>query len=179
MMCSLMAGYHGYSMSNNACYAYECGKRPKSKWTKAAILEALAEYNGEEFAEAAKPYKVSVLKEAVLETLEWHHTSSKYNRTAFYEPKEYGDVQEMLADIEREVEFQQAEKENKEEPPASERWHVKYGVWGGTSKHPKLEWVEADGTLESNRTWFTCDDGTKKKVSGNYFQLLYQLKVKK
>lgn len=134
-----MAGYHGYSMSNNACYAYDCGKRPKSKWTKAGILEMLAENNGKEFAEAAKPYKANILKEAVLESNEWHHTSSKYNRTNFYEVKEYGDVQEMLTDIERELEWQQMEKQNKEEPPAPERWHVKYGVWSGTRKHPKLE----------------------------------------
>lgn len=174
-----MAGYWGYSMSNNAVDAYECNKRPKSKWTKSLILEALAEYNGEEFAEAAKPYKVSVLKEAVLETNEWHHTSSKYNRTDFYEVKEYSDVQEMLADIERELEWQETEKENKVEPPAPERWHVKYGVWCGTRKHPKLTWVEVDGTLESNRTWFTADDGTRKKISGNYFQLLYKLKDNK
>lgn len=33
-----MAGYHGYSMSNNAVAAYSNGKRPRTKWTKALIL---------------------------------------------------------------------------------------------------------------------------------------------
>lgn len=171
-----MAGYSGYSMSNNAVDAYECGKRPLSKWTKASILEMLAENNGEEFAEAAKPYKAKLLKEALLVTHEWHHTSSRYNRTNFYEVKSYGEVSEMLADIERELEYQQAEASAAaDEPPAPERWHVKYGVWSGTRKHPKLDWVEADGAVESNRTWFVCDDGTRKKLSGNYFKLLHKI----
>lgn len=29
-----MAGYSGYSMSNNAVDAYESGEKPRSKWTK-------------------------------------------------------------------------------------------------------------------------------------------------
>lgn len=36
-----MAGYSGYSMSNNAVDAYESGEKPRSKWTKAAILNAI------------------------------------------------------------------------------------------------------------------------------------------
>lgn len=35
-----MAGYHGYSMSNNAVSAYADGEMPLSKWTKAEILDA-------------------------------------------------------------------------------------------------------------------------------------------
>lgn len=36
-----MAGYDGYSMSNNAREAYEYGYMPKSKWTKATMIEAI------------------------------------------------------------------------------------------------------------------------------------------
>lgn len=36
-----MAGYSGYSMSNNAVAAYENGEKPLSKWKKADILEAV------------------------------------------------------------------------------------------------------------------------------------------
>ena len=35
-------GYHGYSMSNNAKEAYENGEMPLSKWTKTAIIDAIA-----------------------------------------------------------------------------------------------------------------------------------------
>ena len=38
-----MAGYCGYSMSNNAVDAYNDGEKPLSKWTKRAIIEAIEE----------------------------------------------------------------------------------------------------------------------------------------
>lgn len=33
-----MAGYQGYSMSNNAVQAYKQGEKPRSKWTKAEVV---------------------------------------------------------------------------------------------------------------------------------------------
>lgn len=36
-----MAGYNGFSMSNNAVAAYEDGEKPLSKWTKADIFEII------------------------------------------------------------------------------------------------------------------------------------------
>lgn len=33
-----MAGYSGWSMSNNAVTAYEDGEKPLSRWTKVDIL---------------------------------------------------------------------------------------------------------------------------------------------
>lgn len=170
-----MSGYFGYSMSNNACVAYDEGKMPLSKWKKADILAALKESNGEDFAMLAKSYTVKILKKAVLECREWHHTSSRYNRTDFYEVKQYDCIDEMLADIKFSADMQPAKNEEK---PVPERWHVKYGVWSGSRRHPKLTWVEADGTLDGDRysaVWFTADDGTRKKVDGNYFKLLSKL----
>ena len=38
-----MAGYNGWSMSNNAVAAYEDGEKPLSKWTKADIFDAIKE----------------------------------------------------------------------------------------------------------------------------------------
>ena len=37
-----MAGYYGYSMSNNAVSAYEEGEMPLSKWTKQGVIEYIA-----------------------------------------------------------------------------------------------------------------------------------------
>ena len=84
-----MSGYFGYSMSNNAVSAYRNGKKPLSKWTKKAILEALEEEceHGNvpnEALDLAKGMTVKELKEKVLECTEWHHTSKFYNRTDFY-----------------------------------------------------------------------------------------------
>ena len=36
-----MAGYNGFSMSNNAVAAYEDGEKPLSKWTKANIFDTI------------------------------------------------------------------------------------------------------------------------------------------
>lgn len=36
-----MAGYYGYSMSNNAVEAYKSGEKPYSKWKKADIIQAI------------------------------------------------------------------------------------------------------------------------------------------
>ena len=36
-----MAGYRGFSMSNNAVDAYISGEKPFSKWTKSEILKEI------------------------------------------------------------------------------------------------------------------------------------------
>lgn len=38
-----MAGYSGWSMSNNAVDAYSNGEKPLSKWTKADIFDTIEE----------------------------------------------------------------------------------------------------------------------------------------
>lgn len=78
-----MAGYKGYSMSNNAVEAYAKGEKPMSKWTKAAILYELKKVNPE-IVELAKKLTVSELKSRLINTTSWHHTSSKFNQTDFY-----------------------------------------------------------------------------------------------
>lgn len=85
-----MAGYKGYSMSNNAISAYESGEKPLSRWTKPAIMDELdkAYSAGElplEALEAADGMKTTDLKNAVLVYSSCHHTSAKYNRTKFYQ----------------------------------------------------------------------------------------------
>lgn len=74
-----MAGYYGFSMSNNAVSAYECGEKPLSKWTKEAILSLCGE-KSEELASLT----VSELRKNLLYNSSWHHTSCHYNRTVFY-----------------------------------------------------------------------------------------------
>ena len=81
-----MAGYKGWAMSNNAVAAYENGKKPLSKWTKAAILDAIRKQEIELKCSKEKLRKlpVEVLKETCLIYSSWHHTSSHYNKTDFY-----------------------------------------------------------------------------------------------
>ena len=81
-----MAGYNGFSMSNNAVAAYEDGEKPLSKWTKADIFGAIEEQEVELKCsiEKLKKLPVKVLKEICLIYSSWHHTSNHYNKTDFY-----------------------------------------------------------------------------------------------
>ena len=82
-----MAGYKGYSMSNNAVEAYESGEKPMSKWTREAIIgeiEAMTGESEEAVKTALKPYTAAELRNRLLGYSSWHHTSCRYNRTNFY-----------------------------------------------------------------------------------------------
>lgn len=89
-----MAGYYGYSMSNNAVYAYENYEMPKSKWNKKMIFEAI-EFErrpiggawfeiSDEVINELKKLPLKLLKIYILEYKGWHHTSKFYNETEFY-----------------------------------------------------------------------------------------------
>ena len=76
---SKIAGYHNFSMSNNAVAAYNNAEMPLSKWTKAEILTHCGEK-----AEMLRNLTVAELRRELLENRGWHHTSSQYNRTDFF-----------------------------------------------------------------------------------------------
>lgn len=75
-----MAGYKGYSMSNNAIEAYNNGERPLSKWNKKAVIEYIAEDLGVSTEEVQLKYNYDYY----LTKKSYHHTSCKYNKTDFY-----------------------------------------------------------------------------------------------
>ena len=80
-----MAGYaDDFSMSNNAIDAYDRGLRPRSKWSKADILNALPA-NARAYLQL-DGYPLEFLREYFLVAEEWHHTSKLYNKTEFYRP---------------------------------------------------------------------------------------------
>lgn len=83
-----MAGYKGYSMSNNAVKAYDEGRMPLSKWTKTAILEAvenyLTSYGNKKYFTRFENLNKKDLSQFISTDGEWHHTSKYYNRTVFY-----------------------------------------------------------------------------------------------
>lgn len=85
-----MAGYHGYSMSNNAVAAYENGEMPMSKWSKKAIIERIEEAIDDGDIELQcsldklKKLPLEFLKRDCLTYSSWHHTSKFYNETDFY-----------------------------------------------------------------------------------------------
>lgn len=76
-----MAGYHNYSMSNNAVAAYSRGCVPISKMTKLWFKH----HKLDRIFGTVKKLKEAI-KEDVVAPSEWHHTSKEYNCTDFYDP---------------------------------------------------------------------------------------------
>lgn len=86
------AGYIGQSMSRRAAIAYDNGEKPKSKWTKKAMLAALEEWadweDREVSTEIAKMKKDEIFNKYFCLT-SWHHTGKFANETDFYGVDEY------------------------------------------------------------------------------------------
>ena len=84
-----MAGYHNYSMSNNAVEAYNTGEKPISKWKKSDIISEINQYRKEfdlPLIDNAifKKISIKIMRKHFLTCSSWHHTSSHYNKTDFY-----------------------------------------------------------------------------------------------
>lgn len=94
-------GYVGCSMSERAVAAYESGEKPKSKWTKAAMLGAIERYCDEQglaydpegtfvnpYGEVGFPSLKTMPKDDVFRVFftrtSWHHTGKYANETPFY-----------------------------------------------------------------------------------------------
>lgn len=169
-----MAGYNRWSMSNNAVAAYEDGKKPLSKWTKADIFDAIEEQGLELKCsmEKLKKLPVKVLKEVCLVYSSWHHTSNHYNKTDFYSLHIDGienltdeKIGELIADY-------KADKKA-ESTPSEERWKCAFLEWSGSRKHPKATEIIEEGTIKGD--WFYRKDGTKKKITANGFRFIKKI----
>ena len=120
-----MAGYNGWSMSNNAVQAYEDGEKPLSKWTKKTLVYELADAldaEPEEVAEALKPYTVKEVKDKCLTYSSWHHTSSRYNRTAFYELDDFEDLMDLECRLSGKPNTAKEEREKAEMEALQKAW---------------------------------------------------------
>lgn len=86
------SGYVGWSMSKRAAAAYAEGEMPKSRWTKEAMLAAIAEalddegieLTAEQMSNLEKMPK-SIMFNRYFWRSSWHHTSKFCNVTDFYE----------------------------------------------------------------------------------------------
>lgn len=169
-----MAGYNGFSMSNNAVAAYEDGEKPLSKWTKTDIFDAINEQEVELKCsiEKLKKLPAKVLKEVCLIYSSWHHTSNHYNKTDFYSLDI--DRIENLTDDKIEELFSDYKADKKvESKPSEEKWKCAFLEWSGSRKHPKATEVIEEGTVKGN--WFYRKDGSKKKTTANGFRFIKQI----
>ena len=171
-----MAGYKGWAMSNNAVVAYEYGEKPLSKWTKAAILDAIRKQEIELKCSKEKLRKlpVEVLKETCLIYSSWHHTSSHYNKTDFYS-LDINEIENLTDEkIEKLIAEYKTEK-RAENKPLEEKWKCAFLEWSGSKRHPKATELIEVGIVKGD--WFYREDGSKKKTTANGFKFLERVEA--
>ena len=166
-----MAGYNGFSMSNNAVAAYEDGEKPLSKWTKTDIFDAINEQEVELKCsiEKLKKLPVKVLKEICLTYSSWHHTSNHYNKTDFYS-LDVDRIENLTDDKIEELLLDYKTDKKAESKPSEEKWKCAFLEWSGSRKHPVATEVIEEGIIKGN--WFYRKDGSKKKTTANGFRFI-------
>ena len=169
-----MAGYNGFSMSNNAVAAYEDGEKPLSKWTKTDIFDAINKQEVELKCsiEKLKKLPVKVLKEVCLTYSSWHHTSNHYNKTDFYS-LDIDRIENLTDDKIEELLLDYKTGKKAESKPLEERWECAFLEWSGSRKHPVATEVIEEGIIKGN--WFYRKDGSKKKTTANGFRFIKQI----
>lgn len=118
-----MAGYNGYSMSNNAVYAYLDGEKPYSKWNKEELIESI-KYLNPSVGEKIEELKCTVefLKEKFLIYTSYHHTSKFYNKTDFYKIDDDLLEDYSVADLEKDYNHFQFYKKQEREIKKIKKW---------------------------------------------------------
>lgn len=169
-----MAGYSGWSMSNNAVEAYENGEKPLSKWRKSYILEAIEDSEMKLKCSIAKLRKlpVKILKEVCLCYSSWHHTSNRYNETDFYSLDEER-IENLTDDKIDELLIEYKANKNEEVKPIEEKWKCAFLEWGGTRKHPTATEIIEEGIVKGD--WFYRKNGSKKKTTANGFRFIEKI----
>lgn len=146
-----MAGYYGYSKSNNAIDAEEDGKFPVSIASKKSGIPA----------------------ELILQHItpsEWHHTSSWYNETNYYDLSEIVEFFSTPSGKTLLAEFRQRKTTCEEHHDCKVEWLE----WSGTRKNAKCEEKVALGAMvkiKGKTATITLKDGVtfQKRLSTNGF----------
>lgn len=169
-----MAGYNGWSMSNNAVEAYSNGEKPLSKWTKADIFDTINDTEVELKCsiEKLKKLPIKVLKEVCLTYSSWHHTSNHYNKTDFYS-LDVERIENLTDDKIEELLLDYKAGEKTKSNPSEDKWECAFLEWSGSRKHPVATEVIEEGVVKGN--WFYRKDGSKKKTTANGFRFIKQI----
>lgn len=143
-------------MSVRAAEAYRAGEKPLSKWTKEAILDALATEGYPELAEALedRKYTLAFLKAHYLMNSSWHHTSCKYNCTDFYSVCVLDDDDDMLKELPETLAEWRANNSETQQKTVSawrkgklvwEQWEARSRRWGRYVTRSAEGWVRQEG----------------------------------
>lgn len=141
-----MAGYHGFSMSNNAVAAYDAGLVPASKvpGVPAALVA--------EHCRAA----------------EWHHSSKNFNRVNFYNPAEVRATfgldahPDFDADPRALAALAEYKRSRSRGPELLTNCRVEWIEWGGTLRRPTAIARSAEGctvAVKGQTATITLPDG--------------------
>ncbi|MDD7584249.1 hypothetical protein [Tractidigestivibacter sp.] len=117
-------GYDGASMSTRARLAYATGEMPRSKWTKAAIIDAIkgcCEDLGLAYDATVEKAKKADLFGAFMEVKSWHHTGKYAAETDFYGLDEQAVVDRFAPMPEAEAAARRASREAEEANCAARR----------------------------------------------------------
>lgn len=176
-----MAGYnYNKGMSNNAVYAYEVGRKPKSRWTKTDIVNEIRQIQS---TDGGLNFDLNILNQVCKDTVkqlflartEWHHTGSFYNETDFYEVSIDSSINnKKIIDTDTSIKKSYGEVKVKKNARAS------WMVWDNNRKHPHIiETVVKDGYIEGD--WFYYLDGNvtrKKSIYGKNITINYSDEIK-
>jgi hypothetical protein len=144
-----MAGYAGYSMSNNAVDAHDAGRVPASAVTAATLTAAGLPLTVAQFRRGVAA--------GVIRSGEWHHTSKHFNPTAFF------DLADLAAEL---AEGGWSIDDIPAEPCATpeRRVTLTFDQWEGSHTRGSFVRYVAAATVRAN--WAHLDDGGKKRLDG-------------
>ena len=160
-----MAGYNGWSMSNNAVECYDNNIKPMSKWKKNDILECVGEIYGIDVYKISNKLNLAELKDTFLVYDSWHHTSNRFNKTSFYR---FDDEKEIDVKFINNIISGRVKKEKAvkiETPNLYITALVKYDQWEGSRNHPKKVTYETVVNYRSNDKLIDCGSHTKRLSS--------------
>ncbi len=177
-----MAGYCGWSMSNNAVKAYEDGEMPYSVWSKERIISCIRKQVRDNEIELncslGELHKtpLEVLRRNCLQYSSWHHTGKYYRETDFYS-LDVSSIEKLTDEMLRELtaDYKEKQKRLKEEKAAEvpEIWECSFLEWTGPRKHLKAKEITEVGTIKGS--WFYREDGHKKSLNARGFRKIRQI----
>lgn len=162
-------GYINQSMSVRASQAYGRGLKPLSKWSKADIIEGVADYGAWD-AETLRKYPKAVLADFFLAYAEWHHTGKMFNETCFFEvdPDAAGAVDVDGLDRLMAAHREAVRAKNNEKPQVVKA-RIRFEEWSGSRNYGRF--VEHESYALVVDGWAWTEDGRKKLDSAHMLRV--------